>query len=69
MSDNVSRSDIDSLLTDMAFGMMPNTERRFGTVTNEDVDTFLNEQKNVNTKKKTARDVRVFMEYLALNGD
>lgn len=42
---------------------------RFKKVTSEDVDAFLEEQANINTKKKTEGDLKLFMAFLQSEGE
>ncbi|KAL3855021.1 hypothetical protein ACJMK2_014252 [Sinanodonta woodiana] len=42
---------------------------RFKKVTSEDVDIFLEEQANINTKKKTEGDLKLFMAFLQSQGE
>lgn len=42
---------------------------RFRNISFEDIDTFLEENENINTKKKTINDVRLFKTYLINTGE
>ena len=42
---------------------------RFKKVTSENVDIFLEEQANINTKKKTEEDLKLFMAFLQSQGE
>ena len=66
-------SDIDDLFANIDFNLLQNidnnTQGRFRKISDDEVDKFLQDQENDNTRRKTASDLRLLCEFLAEEGE
>ena len=68
MSDNFSNYDAQTLENANSSKIKP-SDKRFRDVKFDDIDNFLKENENENTREKTTSDMNLFRTYLVQTGE